>query len=207
MIQIWIDVYCGHCSEGLIFTGSGGNHQMFHRSQKQEKQTNRKKAVITAEKCVGFPGAAGLRGPGITLFIWMSCRQHTLSSNKLKILKEQDGRFWSPSSFQEFGNKSQATYSWEETEKRCLLLRVCLCVYACTLVHVSQCPWLWGRMVKLITSSKNPKLNPKIRRRTPPIGGQRSSGLAVNNLAGGVEIGTGCTERMHLYKTCVHKMR
>lgn len=71
-----------------------------------------------------------------------------------------------------------------------------VCVYACT--RLSQCPWLGGEMVKLITSSKNPKLNPKIRRRTPPIGGQCGSGLAVNNLAGGVETGTGSTERIRL---------
>lgn len=69
------------------------------------------------------------------------------------------------------------------------------CRSACALVSVSQCPWLPGRIVKLITSWKNPKLTPKLESEHLPSVARCRSGLPVNNLAGGGETGTECPER------------
>lgn len=52
-----------------------------------------------------------------------------------------------------------------------------------------------GRIVKLITSSKNPKLNPKLESEHLPSAAWCRSRLPVNNLARGGESGTDCSGR------------
>lgn len=87
--------------------------------------------------------------------------------------------------FINFKEQSEAPPALRAHARRC----------ACALVSVSQRPWLPGRIVKLITSWKNPKLNPKLESEHLPSAARRRSGLPVNNSAGGGETGTECPER------------